>query len=120
MADTISAAQINNSTASNPNPRRNPSTTSGKARINVLEKILWLHSIDVDTSVAQLIQQNAMPTAPTSFNDISAAAFDQLCDTFEGTLSLHEAQNFDRDVLDDSPKDYSSPNSDLYAQTLSE
>lgn len=42
------------------------------------------------------MQQNAMPTAPTP-NDSSTAAFDQLCDTFEGTLSLHEAQNFDRD-----------------------
>lgn len=69
-----------------------------QARISLLEKILWLHSIDVDASAAQLMKQNAVPATTTSLAaGGSTAAFDQLCDAFEGTLSLDESQNFDQD-----------------------
>ncbi|KAM6535824.1 hypothetical protein FALCPG4_005358 [Fusarium falciforme] len=109
-----------------------------QARISLLEKILCLHSIDVDASAAQLMQQHTVPATTTSLAaGGSTAAFDQLCDAFEGTLSLDESQNFDQDGqaryfgpasgrLDfktcnepgDSPKEYSSPTADLYAQAL--
>ncbi|KAH7242972.1 fungal-specific transcription factor domain-containing protein [Fusarium solani] len=110
-----------------------------QARISVLEKILWLHSIDVDASAAQLMQQNTVPATATSLTaGGSTAAFDQLRDAFEGILSLDESHNFDQDGqaryfgpasgrLDfkacndeagDSPKEYSPLPADLYVQTL--
>ncbi|KAF7591568.1 hypothetical protein BBP40_001448 [Aspergillus hancockii] len=33
-----------------------------QARINILERILWLHSIDVDAAVVQLVEQNVIPS----------------------------------------------------------
>lgn len=69
-----------------------------QARISVLEKVLWLHSIDVDASAAQLMQQNTVPATATSLTaGGSTAAFDQLRDAFEGILSLDESHNFDQD-----------------------
>ncbi|EXU98238.1 Zn(2)-Cys(6) zinc finger domain protein [Metarhizium robertsii] len=69
-----------------------------QGRIALLEKILWLHSIDIHASTAQLIQQNLVPATIASLTASgSTAALDELCDTFEGTLTLDESQNFDQD-----------------------
>ncbi|KID91377.1 Transcription factor, fungi [Metarhizium guizhouense ARSEF 977] len=69
-----------------------------QGRIALLEKILWLHSIDIHASTAQLMQQNLVPATITSLTASgSTAALDELCDTFEGTLTLDESQNFDQD-----------------------
>ncbi|SPO07213.1 uncharacterized protein DNG_09907 [Cephalotrichum gorgonifer] len=70
-----------------------------QARVSVLEQILWLHSIDVDSSAAQLLEQNAIPTctAPLTAAGGEPTAFDHLCEAFEGTLALDEPLNFDRD-----------------------
>ncbi|KAI9147084.1 Nitrogen assimilation transcription factor nirA [Paramyrothecium foliicola] len=69
-----------------------------QARISVLENILWLHSIDVDASAAQLMQQGAVPAATSPSSDKSpTTAFNELCKAFEGVLSLDESQNFDQD-----------------------
>lgn len=68
------------------------------ARIRILERILWLHSIDVDAAAAQLIEQRAVPATSTSFTAGSEReAFDELCTAFEGTLALDDSVNFDSD-----------------------
>ncbi|KAB8260927.1 hypothetical protein BDV32DRAFT_158596 [Aspergillus pseudonomiae] len=67
-----------------------------QARINILERILWLHSIDVDASAAQLLAQDVVPNT-TSLTTGGSSAFDQLCTAFEGTLYLDDYLNFDSD-----------------------
>ncbi|GAB1200680.1 hypothetical protein APSETT444_010055 [Aspergillus pseudonomiae] len=67
-----------------------------QARLNILERILWLHSIDVDASAAQLLAQDVVPNN-TSLTTGGSSAFDQLCTAFEGTLYLDDYLNFDSD-----------------------
>lgn len=78
-------------------------------RIDLLEAVLQSHSIDIEASVAQLTaagttpQLNAVSTAlaPGSSDPalagLSPSAFDDLCTTFEGALSLDESVNYDQD-----------------------
>lgn len=66
-----------------------------QARIQILEEILRIHSIDIDASAAQLMQRNVVSQSSTI--DISATALDQLCDAVEGALALDESMNFDQD-----------------------
>ncbi|KAE8379370.1 hypothetical protein BDV26DRAFT_291392 [Aspergillus bertholletiae] len=68
-----------------------------QARINILERILWLHSIDVDASAARLLEQNVIPNTTSLTAGSSSSAFDQLCSAFEGTLFLDDCFNFDND-----------------------
>ncbi|KAE8418035.1 hypothetical protein BDV36DRAFT_295617 [Aspergillus pseudocaelatus] len=68
-----------------------------QARINILERILWLHSIDVDASAAQLLEQNVFLNTTSLTAGSSSSAFDQLCSAFEGTLYLDDCLNFDSD-----------------------
>ncbi|KAK7423672.1 hypothetical protein QQX98_000862 [Neonectria punicea] len=69
-----------------------------QARINLLEQVLRLHSIDIDESVAQLTALNASPLASTSLaSDASSPAFEQLCTDFEGALCFDESSNFDHE-----------------------
>lgn len=66
-----------------------------QARIQILEEILRMHSIDIDASATQLMLGNVIPQSSTT--DVSATAIDQLCDAVEGALALDESMNFDRD-----------------------
>ncbi|KAI8656447.1 Zn(2)-C6 fungal-type domain-containing protein [Fusarium sp. Ph1] len=66
-----------------------------QARIQILEEILRMHSIDIDASAAQLMQRNVVPQSSTT--DVLATAIDQLCDAVEGALALDESMNFDQD-----------------------
>lgn len=69
-----------------------------QARINVLEQVLRLHSIDADESIAQLMAMNALPvTDASAAAGASSSTFDQLCTDFEGALCFDESSNFDRD-----------------------
>ncbi|KAI8655560.1 Zn(2)-C6 fungal-type domain-containing protein [Fusarium keratoplasticum] len=103
-----------------------------QARIQILEEILRMHSIDIDASAAQLMQRNVVPQS--SIADISVTALDQLCDAVEGALALDESMNFDQDgearyfgttsgrlefraydeAQDLSPREHSSPLTDLH------
>ncbi|EFQ33908.1 uncharacterized protein GLRG_09052 [Colletotrichum graminicola M1.001] len=74
-------------------------------RINLLEAVLQSRSIDVEASVAQLSTTGAAPQLPSVINlsasssdaGLSPSAFDDLCATFEGALSLDKAVNYDQD-----------------------
>ncbi|PYH93346.1 hypothetical protein BO71DRAFT_327935 [Aspergillus ellipticus CBS 707.79] len=69
-----------------------------QARISVLERILQLHSIDIDASAAQLLEQDAALESTTEMNTGSLCTeVSQLCAAFEGTLALDEDLNFDQD-----------------------
>lgn len=72
-----------------------------QTRINLLEKILWLHSIDIDEATTRLAQLDALPN-DSDRSTLAAAgqsnvAFAELCDKFEGVLSIDESLNFDGD-----------------------
>ncbi|KAI8257643.1 hypothetical protein K4K58_003865 [Colletotrichum sp. SAR11_239] len=78
-------------------------------RIDLLEAVLQSHSIDIEASVAQLTaagttpQLNPVSTALAAGSSdpalagLSPSAFDDLCTTFEGALSLDESVNYDQD-----------------------
>ncbi|KAF5002328.1 hypothetical protein FDECE_10644 [Fusarium decemcellulare] len=69
-----------------------------QARVKVLEQILWLHSIDIDVSAAQLLEEKAMPaTTSSTVGTDASSAFGKLCVAFEGILASNESLNFDRD-----------------------
>ncbi|RSL38251.1 hypothetical protein CEP53_015034 [Fusarium sp. AF-6] len=113
-----------------------------QARIQILEEILRMYSIDIDASAAQLMQRDVVPHSSTT--DVSATALDQLCDAVEGALALDESMNFDQDgearyfgttsgrlafrasddlrnppdAQDISPREQSSPLMNLYDTTL--
>ncbi|OHW91774.1 C6 transcription factor [Colletotrichum incanum] len=74
-------------------------------RINLLEAVLQSHAIDIEASVAQLSATGATPHLPSIINplargsdaSLSPSAFDDLCATFEGALSIDESVNYDQD-----------------------
>ncbi|KAM5352666.1 hypothetical protein ACJ41O_005388 [Fusarium nematophilum] len=67
-----------------------------QARIKLLETVLWLHSIDVDGSIAQLSAQNPEPLACLSAAaHASSSAFKELCTDIEGALYTDERSNFE-------------------------
>ncbi|OHE98437.1 hypothetical protein CORC01_06228 [Colletotrichum orchidophilum] len=74
-------------------------------RINLLEAVLQSHTIDVEAAVAQLSATGTAPQLPSiastlatgSDAALSVSAFDDLCATFEGALSLDESVNYDQD-----------------------
>ncbi|KAJ0158880.1 Nitrogen assimilation transcription factor nit-4, partial [Colletotrichum tanaceti] len=74
-------------------------------RIDLLEAVLQSRAIDIEASVAHLSTTGALPQLPSIANPLasgsaaglSPSAFDDLCATFEGALSLDEAVNYDRD-----------------------
>ncbi|KAK1637517.1 hypothetical protein BDP81DRAFT_318007 [Colletotrichum phormii] len=74
-------------------------------RIDLLEAVLQSHTIDVEAAVAQLSAAGTAPQlssiastlATGSDAGLSASAFDDLCATFEGALSLDESVNYDQD-----------------------
>ncbi|KAK6213434.1 c6 transcription factor [Colletotrichum tabaci] len=76
-----------------------------RSRIDLLEAVLQSRAIDIEASVAQLSTTGAMPQLPSITNPLaggsdaglSPSAFDDLCATFEGALSLDEAVNYDQD-----------------------
>lgn len=60
--------------------------------------MLRKHSINVDNAVAQYqLEQQGSPGTIAQGSNATTAQFDELCATFEGTLSLDESVNFDRD-----------------------
>jgi hypothetical protein len=68
-------------------------------RIELLERVLRSRSIDVDVAIAQLqaADVDAMLLEANGGNDIADAQVEEVCTTFEGTLSLDESINFDQD-----------------------
>ncbi|KAK7450000.1 hypothetical protein Landi51_05717 [Colletotrichum acutatum] len=74
-------------------------------RIDLLEAVLQSHTIDVEAAVAQLSATGSAPQLPSiastlatgSDAGLSVSAFDDLCATFEGALSLDESVNYDQD-----------------------
>lgn len=75
-------------------------------RIDVLERILQSHGIDIDAAVVQAAaedssaEQGGSPHLPTSLDPqagSSSSQFEELCAAFEGALSLDESLNFDQD-----------------------
>ncbi|KAH6647228.1 fungal-specific transcription factor domain-containing protein [Truncatella angustata] len=69
-----------------------------QARIHVLERILQLHSINIDAAIARLEQDKTAPANTTSLAaDGSPTTLDHFCGAFEGSLTLDESLNFDRD-----------------------
>ncbi|KAK0377076.1 hypothetical protein CLIM01_05546 [Colletotrichum limetticola] len=74
-------------------------------RIDLLEAVLQSHTIDVEAAVAQLSTTGSAPQLPSiastlatgSDAGLSVSAFDDLCATFEGALSLDESVNYDQD-----------------------
>lgn len=74
-------------------------------RIDLLEAVLQSHTIDVEAAVAQLSATGSAPRLPSiastlatgSDAGLSVSAFDDLCATFEGALSLDESVNYDQD-----------------------
>ncbi|KAE8148753.1 fungal-specific transcription factor domain-containing protein [Aspergillus avenaceus] len=83
-----------------------------QARIGILERILAMHSIDVDASAAQLLEQN---TALLPSTNHTGSSLDELCDAFEGTLALDESLNFD---CGGEPRYFGSTSGRLAFQTL--
>lgn len=68
-------------------------------RIELLERAMRSHGIDVNASIAQLTAQNETPpqaTDPCSTPGCSPSV-DDLCMTFDGALTLDESLNFDQD-----------------------
>ena len=68
-------------------------------RIELLERAMRSHGIDVDASIAQMMAQNNSPprtTDPSSTAGCSPSV-DDLCMTFDGALTLDESLNFDQD-----------------------
>lgn len=66
-----------------------------QARIDLLERILRLHNIDIDDSVAQILLQENSEESLFPTTSTSAPSVDQLCTAFEGILSLDEVLNFE-------------------------
>ncbi|KAM9877950.1 hypothetical protein VD0002_g1838 [Verticillium dahliae] len=77
-----------------------------QSRIHLLEQVLWLHSIDLDASVAHLMAQSSrnghgsdMPTMSSSVSaGISSSEFDKLCYEFEGALILDDSGDINCDA----------------------
>lgn len=67
-------------------------------RIELLERILKSHSIDIDAAVAQL-QAGGCDVLSSEAHDCTAtsALVEEVSAAFEGTLSLDESINFDED-----------------------
>jgi len=64
----------------------------------MLECILRNHSIEVDTAIAQYRDEHHGPSGTDARDsNATAAQFEEICATFEGTLSLDESVNFDAD-----------------------
>lgn len=74
----------------------------------MLEAVLQSHAIDVEASVTQLSATGRTPPLPSVANPLvaggdltvaglSPSAFDDLCASFEGALSLDESVNYDQD-----------------------
>lgn len=67
-------------------------------RIELLEKVLKSHGIDADASVAQLMAEHESPNQPINSSCTPGSSnVDDLCVTFDGTLTLDESLNFDQD-----------------------
>ncbi|KAJ3538172.1 hypothetical protein NM208_g6023 [Fusarium decemcellulare] len=69
-----------------------------QARIKLLETVLWLHSIDVDSSIEKLSAQGpGLPSGASTSAHSSSLEFEELCTNIEGALYTEEAPNLDRD-----------------------
>jgi len=67
-------------------------------RIELLEKVLRSHGIDADASVAQLMAEHESTNQSTNPSCTPGPSnVDDLCVTFDGTLTLDESLNFDQD-----------------------
>ncbi|KAJ5592012.1 uncharacterized protein N7459_002381 [Penicillium hispanicum] len=68
-------------------------------RIELLERVLLSHGIDVDASIAQLMTENGTPPQATDLSSADGCSpnMDDLCMTFEGALTIDESLNFDQD-----------------------
>lgn len=66
-----------------------------QARIDLLERILRLHNIDIDDSMAQLLLLDNSDMSLFPVTRKSTPSVDQLCTAFEGILSLDEVLNFE-------------------------
>ncbi|QKX63402.1 uncharacterized protein TRUGW13939_10572 [Talaromyces rugulosus] len=66
-----------------------------QARIELLERILRLHNIDIYDSMAELLLLDNRDISLLSATEQSTSSVDQLCTAFEGILSLDEALNFE-------------------------
>ncbi|KAK4235436.1 C6 transcription factor [Achaetomium macrosporum] len=62
-----------------------------QARIKLLDQVLWIHSIDVDSSIAQLdAQRTEVDAGPSGAAYSSSLAFNQMCAELEGALYVDE------------------------------
>lgn len=68
-----------------------------QSRIKVLEEVLWLHSIDVDTSIAELRTRGSLLTNGLSESTTPSAASQQVGAETDGALCSHGQLNFDDD-----------------------
>ena len=66
-------------------------------RIQLLERVLHAHGIDVDASIAQLSAKSDSPGQPPDSGGTAGSNVDELCLTFDGALTLDESLNFDQD-----------------------
>lgn len=62
-------------------------------RIELLERVLRNHGIDVEASVAELIAEAELSNQQADPNHV----VDDLCVTFDGALTIDESLNFDQD-----------------------
>lgn len=76
-----------------------------QGRVKLLERILWLHSIDIDEATARLQAQRTNDTNDTQPGDKrdslnsreDTQGYAELCKDMEGALSLDQSVNFDDD-----------------------
>lgn len=67
-------------------------------RIDLLERVLRVHGIDADSSVAELMAESNAPNQPTDSSCAGGPSnLEDLCGTFDGALTLDESLNFDQD-----------------------
>ncbi|KAJ5698801.1 hypothetical protein N7462_000806 [Penicillium macrosclerotiorum] len=69
-----------------------------RKRMELLERVLESHGIDVEASIAQLLTESDSPNQPGDGNcPCSSSNMEDLCGTFDGALTLDESLNFDQD-----------------------
>lgn len=66
-------------------------------RIELLERVLHSHGIDIDASIAQVMAESGTPEQEALSSCGNGCSVDDLCLTFDGALTLDESLNFDQD-----------------------
>lgn len=68
-----------------------------QSRIKMLEEVLWLHSIDVNASIAELRTRGSLLTNGTPESTTPSLASQQVSTETDGALCSHGQLNFDDD-----------------------